>query len=149
MGLVLTTPCDLVERPRHSPAPARGYSAEDVKRLLAVVPDTVQGRRDRAVLLVFILSGRRRSEVMSMTAGDIEFEAGTVFYLYRGKGGKLGRRELPRPAWEAIRLTLEDCGKELSVMGPDESVWQAAAGQRDSRARRSTRASASTSRLLA
>ena len=88
MGLVASNPCDLVERPRHNPSPARGYSAEEVRRLLAVVPDTVAGRRDRAILLVFILTGRRRSEVMDLKAGDIEIEDGTVFYRYRGKGGR-------------------------------------------------------------
>jgi integrase len=128
MGLVTANPCDKVERPRVSPSPARGYSADEVKRLLAVVPDTVRGRRDRAILLVFILTGRRRSEVMGMTAGDIEIEGGTVFDRYRGKGGKQGRRELPRPAWEAIRRTLADCGKELATMAPGESLWQAGAG---------------------
>jgi integrase len=101
-----------------------------VKRLLEVVPDTVRGQRDRAILLVFILTGRRRSEVTGMTAGDIEIEGGTVFYRYRGKGGKKGRRELPRPAWEAIRRTLTDCGKELATMAPEESLWQAGAGSK-------------------
>jgi integrase/recombinase XerC len=128
MGLVTSNPCDLVERPKASPSPARGYSADDVMRLLSVVPDTIRGRRDRAILLVFVLTGRRRSEVMGMTAGDIEIEAGTVFYRYRGKGNKQGRRELPRPAWEAIRRTLEDYGKELATMAPEESLWQAGAG---------------------
>ena len=127
MGLVKSNPCDLVERPRTSPSPARGYSADEVRRLLEVVPETVRGRRDRAILLVFILTGRRRSEVMGMTGGDIELEGGIVFYRYRGKGGKKGRRELPRPAWEAIRRTLEDCGKQLVTMSPDESLWQAGA----------------------
>jgi integrase/recombinase XerC len=127
MGLVSSNPCDLVERPRASPSPARGFSAGEVKRLLSVVPDTIRGRRDRAILLVFILTGRRRSEVMGMTAGDVEIEDGTIFYRYRGKGAKQGRRELPRPAWEAIRRTLEDSGKELSVMSSDESLWQAGA----------------------
>jgi integrase/recombinase XerC len=125
MGLVSSNPCDLVERPKASPSPARGYSADEVKRLLAVVPDTIRGRRDRAILLVFILTGRRRTEVMELKAGDIEIADGSVLYSYRGKGGKKGRRELPRPAWEAIRWTLEDCGKELATMGPDESLWQA------------------------
>ncbi|MFO7531589.1 MAG: hypothetical protein R6W93_03950 [Candidatus Limnocylindrales bacterium] len=41
------------------------------------MPDTVHGRRDRAILLT----------------GDIEIEAGTVFYRYRGKGGKKGRAD--------------------------------------------------------
>jgi integrase len=127
MGMVTSNPCDLVERPRQNPSPARGYSADEVRRILDVVPDTIQGRRDRAILLVFILTGRRRSEVMDMKAGDIDIEGGTVFYRYRGKGGKRGRRELPRPAWEAIRRTLDDCGKELVMMDPDESLWQAGA----------------------
>lgn len=128
MGLVTSNPCDMVGRPRTSPSPARGYSADEIKRLLDVVPDTLRGRRDRAILLVFVLTGRRRSEVMGMTAGDIEIEDSTVFCRYRGKGGKRGRRELPRPAWEAIRRTLEDCGKELATMMPEESLWQAGAG---------------------
>jgi site-specific recombinase XerD len=128
MGMVAANPCDLVERPRQSPAPARGYSADEVRRILEVVPDTVRGRRDRAILLVFVLTGRRRSEVMDLKASDISIEDGTVFYSYRGKGGKRGRRELPRPAWEAIRTTLTDCDKDLATMGPEESLWQAGAG---------------------
>jgi len=92
------------------------------------VPDTIQGRRDRAILLVFVLTGRRRSEVMDLKAGDITIEDSTVYYSYRGKGGKRGRRELPRPCWEAIRRTLDDCGKVLATMDPEESVWQAGTG---------------------
>ena len=128
MSLATSNPCDLVERPRQSPSPARGYSAEEIRRLLAVVPDTVQGRRDRAILLVFILTGRRRAEVMDLKAGDITIEDGTVLYSYLGKGGKRGRRELPRPAWEAMRRTVDDCGMELATMAPEESLWQAGAG---------------------
>ncbi len=67
MGLLRSYPCDLVERPRTSPSPARGYSAEQVKRPLAAIPDTVWGRPDRAILLVFILPGRRRSDATYLT----------------------------------------------------------------------------------
>ncbi len=49
MGLLTANPCDALERPRAMSAPARGYSADEVRRLLAIVPDTVRGRRDRAV----------------------------------------------------------------------------------------------------
>jgi site-specific recombinase XerD len=127
MGLVTGNPCDAVERPRTIQAPARGFSADEVRKLLAVVPDTVAGRRDRAILLVLILTGRRRSEVINLHAGDLSLEGETVFYAYRGKGGKTGRRELPRPAYEAICQTLLDAGKALETMEPTESLWQAAA----------------------
>jgi integrase/recombinase XerD len=125
MGFVAANPRDAVERPRTEPAVARGLSAEEVRRLLAVVPDTVAGRRDRAILLTLFLTGRRRSEVMNLTAGDLSVEGDVAFYSYRGKGGKRGRRELPQPAFDAIAASLSDVGKDLAVMSPDESLWQA------------------------
>jgi site-specific recombinase XerD len=127
MGLVTANPCDAIERPRTIQSVAGGYSADEVRRLLAVVPSTVAGRRDRAILLALVLTGRRRSEVLSLRAGDLSVEGETCFYAYRGKGGKRGRRELPHPAYEAICATLTDAGKELASMAPDESLWQAAA----------------------
>ena len=127
MGLLVSNPTDAVERPRAIQSPARGYSADEVRRLMAVVPDTVAGRRDRAILLTLVLTGRRRAEVIGLRAEDLSMEGETAFYAYRGKGGKRGRRELRRPAYEAIRSTLADAGKELSTMAPTESLWQAAA----------------------
>ncbi len=130
MGAVPSNPCDALERPRITAAPPRGLSAENVRRLLAVVPDTVAGRRDRAIILTLVLTGRRRSEVINLKAGDIAWEGTSAFYTYRGKGGKRGRRELPRPAFEAIQGSLADAGKTLPTMKPEESLWQAGAGER-------------------
>ena len=98
MDIVDSNPCDKLERPRTSTPPARGLSADEVRRLLAVIPDTPQGLRDRAIILTLVLTGRRRAEVFRMTAGDLNFENGVCFYSYRGKGGKTGRREFPQPA---------------------------------------------------
>ena len=127
MGLLLSNPTDAVERPRAVQSVARGYGADEVRRLLAVVPDTVAGRRDRAILLTLVLTGRRRAEVIGLQAGDIDLEGETAMYRYVGKGHKTGRRELPRPAYDAICTTLADAGKELATMAPGKSLWQAAA----------------------
>ena len=123
MDIVQRNPCDKLERPRTSPSPPRGLSAEEIRRLLAVIHDTPQGLRDRAIILTLVLTGRRRAEVFRMTVGDLSFENETYFYTYRGKGGKTGRRELPRPAVEALRAGLAAYGKDLGVMGPGESLW--------------------------
>jgi len=130
MGLVVSNPCDAIERPRATQSVARGYNADEVRRLLAVVPDTVAGRRDRALLLTFILTGRRRTEVIGLTAGDVTVEGETVFYAYRGKGGKRGHRELPGPAYAALCATLADAGLSLATMDKGASLWQAGAGPR-------------------
>jgi hypothetical protein len=57
-------------------------------------------------------------EVISLKAGDIRREGERAFYAYRGKGGKRGRRELARPAYEAMVATLADVGKTLETMRP-------------------------------
>ncbi len=130
MNVLTANPCDALERPRTVQAVARGLGADEVRRLLAVVPDSVAGRRDRTLLLVFVLTGRRRSEVIGLTAGDISVEGEVAFYSYRGKGGKRGRRELPRPAYAALLVTLGDAGLDLASMDPAASLWQAGAGPR-------------------
>jgi integrase/recombinase XerC len=130
MNLATTNPSDALERPKTVQSVARGLSADEVRRLLAVVPDTIAGRRDRALLLTFVLTGRRRAEVIGLTAGDISLEGETAYYSYRAKGGKRGRRELPRPAYEALCATLGDAGLSLAAMDPSASLWQAAAGTR-------------------
>jgi integrase/recombinase XerD len=126
MDIVHTNPCDKLERPRTSTPPARGLSADEVRRLLAVLPETPQGLRDRAIILTLVLTGRRRAEVFRMTAGDLNIENSVCFYSYRGKGGKAGRREFPQPALSALRAELTAFGKDLGVMTPSESLWPSA-----------------------
>src|SRR5450830_82957 len=127
MGTMTANPCDALERPKVQQSVARGYTALDVQKLLAVIPDTMAGRRDRAIILTLVLTGRRRSEVINLKAGNITTEGERAFYTYRGKGGKTGRRELPQPAHQAMVVTLADSGKTLATMAPEESLWQAGA----------------------
>jgi len=122
MSIVASNPCDQIQRPKTSLGPPRGLSAEEIRRLLSLIPDTPVGLRDRAIILTLTLTGRRRSEVLNLKAGDIA-QAGGIFYTYRGKGGKQGKRELPRPAYEAIQRSLAAFGKDLGTMAPDESLW--------------------------
>ena len=122
MEIVFSNPCDQIQRPKTSLSPPRGLSAEEIRRLLSVIPGAPTGLRDRAIILTLTLTGRRRSEVLNLQAGDIS-QAGGLFYTYRGKGGKQGKRELPRPAYEAIQRALAAFGKDLATMAPDESLW--------------------------
>ena len=88
-----------------------------------MIPDTPVGLRDLAIILTLTLTGRRRSEVLSLMAGNLSHEGDAVYYTYRGKGGKQGKRELPQPAYQAIQVALAAFGKELATMKPEESLW--------------------------
>ena len=94
-----------------------------MQQLLQVIPDTVKGRRDLAIVLTLVLTGRRRSEVINLTAGDVAFDDSAVFYRYTGKGGLRGRRELPQssPRPPSVR-SLADVGKDLASMHPSANL---------------------------
>ena len=123
MEIVTSNPCDRLERPRMHPSPPRGLSGAQVRQLLAVIPDSLVGLRDRAIVLTLLLTGRRRAEVLNLKVRDLVVGDDTVLYTYRGKGGKRGRRELPQPAFEAIVRALDGFGLNVSTMDPDASLW--------------------------
>ena len=123
MQLVSSNPCDALERPRNPQSTPRGLSADEVRRLLAVIPDDEQGKRDRAVILTYLLTARRMSEVLAMVAGDISFSDGRPYYRYRGKGAKTGRRELPLLALVAMSTGLDEAGRPLETLDAHESLW--------------------------
>jgi integrase/recombinase XerC len=126
MDLLIGNPCERLERPRTVPGGPKGMSADQIQKLLAVVPDTKTGLRDRAIILTLTFTGRRRAEVMGLRAGNLLLDSDAVQYTYRGKGGKTGKRELPGPAYEAIVTALAAWGKTLETMAPDESLWPSA-----------------------
>jgi len=123
MKVVPANPCDALERPRVTTGVPKGLSADAVQRLLAVVPNNLIGLRDRAIILTLVFTGRRRAEVFGLKAGDLADDGGRTYYVYRGKGGKTGRRELPTPAVEAIRAWLAASGRDLSTMKAGDSIW--------------------------
>ena len=123
MDIVQSNPCDKLQRPQVSPSPPRGLSADQVHQLLAVIPDSPVGLRDRAIILMLVLTGRRRAEVLGMKAGDLSIEGELTYYTYRGKGGKRGRRELPQPALDAIKVGVAAFGIDPCTMVPETPLW--------------------------
>ena len=128
MSLIASNPCDLLQRPRAAPTPPRGLTTGNIRSLLNAIPATPSGLRDRAIILTLILTGRRRSEVLNLTAKDLTEEDEATYNSYRGKGAKYGKRELPQPALAAIQLALAALGKVLATMKPEESLWLSSTG---------------------
>ena len=80
MSLVSANPCDQLERPKATPAPPRGLTAVDIKKLLDCIPDTPVGFRDRGIILTLTLTGRRRAEVLNLKVSDLIQDGETVYY---------------------------------------------------------------------
>jgi site-specific recombinase XerD len=125
MELVDRNPGDAVERPKVRPSVPPGLTADEVRKLLSVVDATTPtGARTVAVIFLLVLTGRRRSEILNLTAGDVTFDGEVSYYTFRGKGGKTGRRELPAPALAAIETMLATEGRgRLAGLPPEEHIF--------------------------
>lgn len=124
IGAVARNPADSVKRPRLPEPTPKGLTPAQVRALLAATPDTAGGERDRALILTAVLTGLRRAELIGLTAGALSCtDAGTPMYTVRAKGGKLRYRELPAPAYDAIRAYLADAGRPLETLAPDERIF--------------------------
>ena len=106
-------------------------AASDLATLFAVIPhDTVVGARDRAILLCYLYTARRREEIARLRYGDIEQRtlsdasgnrySATVF-RFRGKGQGMAYEyaELPSPAKAAIDRYLSLSGRDRTITASD------------------------------
>lgn len=111
--LAQRNPVRRVERAAVSPYEKSSYLGVDEVRALLRACDrsTVVGLRDYALIVSYIYTGRRSSEVRTLRWGDIREEGGRVWYEWKGKGGKGRRDELPLPVYQAITAYLEAAGR--------------------------------------
>lgn len=118
----------LFAKPAKSP---RTLSDAEVEAIFAVIPrDTVAGLRDRALLLSYFWTGRRRAEIARLLWRDLEldckFDDGhdgvRYHWLGKGKGQQVDSAELPEPAWTAIRVYLEASGR-WKHMQPNDPLF--------------------------
>ncbi|MBM63780.1 MAG: site-specific tyrosine recombinase XerD [Acidobacteria bacterium] len=86
-GVIPASPADDVRAPRAWPALPRYLSLDEVDLLLAQ-PDTDRpvGVRDRALLELLYATGMRVSELVGLSVGDINLDAGVLTCV--GKGAK-------------------------------------------------------------
>jgi integrase/recombinase XerD len=111
-----TNPARAVQRPRvHAYAEAIYLTADEARQLLAAVDrSTVTGRRNYAMLLGYLLTGKRNTELRLLRWGDLEKRGQTVWYQWTGKG-KSGRKQLPPPVYTAIVDYLQASGRMRTI----------------------------------
>lgn len=84
--------------------------ANDIKAMIATLPENTLGLRDKAILLLGFAGGFRRSELAALTVEDVEEVAEGVRILLRrsktdqeGRGRYVGISRLDNPAYCPVR----------------------------------------------
>ena len=119
-------PVRRVDRAAVSPYEKSSYLGVDEVRALLRACDrsTVVGLRDYALIVSYIYTGRRSSEIRTLRWGDLRQEGGRWWYEWHGKGGKSRRDELPLPVYQAITTYLQAAGR-LDGMEEESVIFTA------------------------
>lgn len=83
----------------------------------------VVGKRDYALLLLFITTGMRRQEVIGLRGSDIELRKDDLIVRCRVKGGDYAGRAVNEPlVRESLFDYLESCDR-MNAFGSDRPLW--------------------------
>lgn len=101
-GLVAHNPVASMDRSRWKATAwksTRTMDPADLWRILGHLEErgTVVAKRDRALLLFYALTGRRRREVLGLRGGDFEQRGGWVAYRYHNSKSKRSKRRELHP----------------------------------------------------
>lgn len=118
---VADNPVNGVERP-HADAnegktPAIG-DAQARALLAAPSPDTLKGKRDRAILATFLYHGLRREELCGLKVCDVQERRGVMHFRVHGKGGKIRFVPVHPRTLSLIYDYLEKAGHREDAKGP-------------------------------
>lgn len=124
-------PAKAVRRPKVDPyGKANPLNLDQVKAFLGAIDVTsVQGKRDYALMLAYVATGRRNSEMRTLTWGQIENDGHTYWYRWQGKGNS-GKYELPATVFHAIVDFLSAAGR-LHEMTPSSYIFTALSDHAD------------------
>ena len=83
------------------------------------IPNDAQGLRDRAVLLFYAFTGRRRAEVAKLKIKDIDLQADPRRYTVTVKGGRVQHYELPNIVYQALKAYWIASGRIADLTAED------------------------------
>jgi site-specific recombinase XerD len=102
---------------------ASPLGVNEVRALIkAIRLDTVQGLRDAALIVTYLYTARRNSEIRLLQWKHIILAGSRPMYRWSGKGHDDEKYELPLPAWDAIQAYLK-ASERLDGMKDDDYIF--------------------------
>jgi integrase len=105
----------------------KAMSDEEVQALVGVMrrrafAGDLVGKRDYALLLMYLATGLRRSEVISLRGKDVHLDE-TLILAYRAKGGDYRSREVREPQVKEALLDYLSSSGRMHALKTDAPLW--------------------------
>jgi integrase len=133
IGALLTSNPVRLARPKapraYQTESAKALSDDELRALLAVVRSRAQdsaavtAKRDYALLLLYVLTGMRRQELISLRGRDVKLHGDTLIISGRVKGGDYVGREVRDPVVRSALLDYLSAGNRQDVLGSERPLW--------------------------
>jgi integrase len=106
---------------------AKSLSDAELEALVSIVRQKalsgdIVGKRDYAALLLFMATGMRRAEILSLRGRDVKIDKSMVL-TNRVKGGNYVGREVSDPIVKVALLDYLTTARRLSVFRTDAPIW--------------------------
>lgn len=99
---------------------SHGLTTEEARALIRAIPtDTIRGLRDYALILGYLMNGRRNSEWRQARWGDFETRSGHVYFRWSGKNKFDQLLEIAQPIFDAVMCYLRADGRMQGVREDD------------------------------
>jgi len=118
---VTHNPVKGVERPHADANEGKTPAIADAQAKIlldAPNPETLKGKRDRAILATFLFHGLRRDELCTLKVRDLHMRRGIPHLRIHGKGGKIRFIPAHPAALDRINEYLEAAGHKENIDGP-------------------------------
>lgn len=117
----LDNPCDDIQSPKIPKSLPKTLSEDDITRLLDAPTDDLLGLRDKAMLEMMYACGLRVSELVNLSIGQINLNAGWLHIT--GKGNKTRLIPLGEYAQQALETYLQRRGELLINKSDCQAVF--------------------------
>jgi integrase/recombinase XerD len=107
----------------------KALSDDELRALLSVVRSRAQdqtalaAKRDYALLLLYVLTGMRRQELISLRGRDVEMRDDALIISGRVKGGDYVGREVRDPVVKSALLDYLRAGDRLGTLDTERPLW--------------------------
>lgn len=131
VDLILQNPVDAVrtKAPKaYQTKNAKALTDDEVRTLVATVKakadkEDIVGKRDYAMLLLYLVTGLRREEIAQLKWSDIKLEGDVLLLSLRVKGGDLITREVRDPDTHATLIDYLRASRRLRGLKKDSPLW--------------------------
>jgi integrase len=106
---------------------SKSLTDDELDKLVSVVrrkaeEGDIVGKRDYAILLMFMASGKRRTEILSLRGRDVKVDESLIINN-RIKGGNYVRYEISDPAVKGALIDYLTAARRLNVFRNDAPLW--------------------------